>query len=120
VGGARGTRGRGEESVQVLVGRPEGKRQLGRPRSRWENGIRTDLRETDWEGGVECIQLAHDRDQWRALANTVMKLRILSSRSYIRNLHSTLTSPQKRAKNGRLGYLTNFFHVHKNNMGRWP
>jgi hypothetical protein len=63
----------GEERklYKVLVGKPEGKRPLGRPRRRWENGIRIDLRETDWED-VEWVPLAQDRDQWRAVVNAVM------------------------------------------------
>jgi hypothetical protein len=65
----------------VLVGKPKGKRPHGRPRRRWENGIRIDLRENDWGGSVEWIQLAHDIDRWRALVNTVMNLRVLAPRS---------------------------------------
>jgi hypothetical protein len=65
---------------KVLVGKPEEKRPLGRPRRRWEDGIRVDLRENGWEC-VESIQLAQDRDRWRAVVNTVMKLRILTPRS---------------------------------------
>jgi hypothetical protein len=53
-----------------LVGKPEGKRLLGRPRRRWED-IRMDLREVGWEG-VDWILLAQHRDQWRTLVNTVM------------------------------------------------
>jgi hypothetical protein len=52
VGGACGTHGRGEEIVQGLVGKPEGKRSLPRLKHRWEDGIRADLRETGWKGGV--------------------------------------------------------------------
>jgi hypothetical protein len=48
---------------RVLVGKPGGKRQLERPRRRWEDGIRTDLREIDWGGGVEWIHLAQVRDR---------------------------------------------------------
>jgi hypothetical protein len=51
---------------KVLLGKPEGKRPLGRPRRRWEERIRMDLRETGW-GSVEWIQLAKDRDRWRVL-----------------------------------------------------
>jgi hypothetical protein len=71
----------GEERnlYRVLMGKPEGKRPLGRPRRRWEDGIRMDLRETDW-GNVDWIQLAQDRDQWRDLLNTVMNLRVLAPR----------------------------------------
>jgi hypothetical protein len=66
----------GEERkvYRVLVGKPEGKRLLGRPRHRWENGIRMDLKEMGW-GTVEWINLALDRDRWWALVNTVMHLR---------------------------------------------
>jgi hypothetical protein len=59
------------------MGKPEGKRSLGRPRRRWENGIRMDLREIG-RGSVDWIQLAQDRDRWRALVNTVMNLRVLA------------------------------------------
>jgi hypothetical protein len=64
---------------RILMGKPEGKRPLGRPNRRWEDGIRMDLREIDW-GSVDWIQLAQDRDRWRALVNTVMNLRVLSPR----------------------------------------
>jgi hypothetical protein len=57
------------------VGKPEGKRPLGRPRHRWEYNIKIDLREIGW-GGMDWIDLAQDRDQWRALVNTVMNLRV--------------------------------------------
>jgi hypothetical protein len=63
-----------------LMGKPEGKRPLGRPRRRWEDGIRMDLRENGW-GCVEWTQVAQDRDWWRALVNTVMNLRVLAPRS---------------------------------------
>jgi hypothetical protein len=65
---------------RVLIGKPEGKRPLGRPRSRWENGIRMDLRDIGW-GSVDWIQLAQDRDRWRALVNSGMNLRVLAPRS---------------------------------------
>jgi hypothetical protein len=65
---------------RVLMGKPEGKRPLGRPRCRWEDGIRMDLREIGWES-IHWIQLARDRDRWRALVNTVMNLRVLAPRS---------------------------------------
>jgi hypothetical protein len=60
---------------RILVGKPEGKRPLGRPRCRWEANIRLDLREIGWSG-MDWIDLAQDRDQWRALVNTVMNLRV--------------------------------------------
>jgi hypothetical protein len=65
---------------RVLMGNPEGKRPLGRPRRRWEDGIRMDLREIGW-GSVDWIQLAQDRDRCRALVNMVMNLRVLVPRS---------------------------------------
>jgi hypothetical protein len=65
---------------RVLVGKPEGKRPLGRPKRRWEEWIRMDVREIDW-GAVEWIHLAQDREPWRALVNAVMNLRILTPRS---------------------------------------
>ena len=58
---------------RVLVGKPEGKRLLGRPRSRWEDNIKMDLQEVGC-GGVDCIELAQDRDRWRALVTAVMNL----------------------------------------------
>jgi hypothetical protein len=59
----------------ILVGKPEGKRPLGRPRGGWLDNITMDLRELGW-GGMGWIDLAQDRDQWRALVNMVMKLRV--------------------------------------------
>ena len=61
---ARMEEGRGVQ--KVLVGKPEGKRPLGRPRRRWEDNIKMDLEEVDW------MELAKDRDRWRALVSTVM------------------------------------------------
>jgi hypothetical protein len=68
----------GEERnvYKVLMGKPEGKRPFTRPRCRWEDGIRMDLREIGW-GSVDWIQLAQDRDRWRAVVNTVINLRVL-------------------------------------------
>jgi hypothetical protein len=70
-----GTHGGREMCYRVLVGRPEGKRPLGRPRRRWEDNIKMDLREI----GIDVanwIQLAQDRVRWRACVNTVMNLRV--------------------------------------------
>jgi hypothetical protein len=64
-----------------LVGKPEGKSPLGRPRHTWEDGIRMDLEEIGWRR-VECIQLAQYRDWWWALVNTVMNLLVLGPHSY--------------------------------------
>jgi hypothetical protein len=65
---------------KVLVGNPEGKRPLGRPRRRCEDGIRMDLREIGL-GGVDWVRLSQDRDRWRAVVSAVMNLRILAPRS---------------------------------------
>jgi hypothetical protein len=67
--------GEGRGVYRVLVGRPEGKRPLGRPRRRWEDNIKMDVEEIRIEG-ANCIQLAQDRVQWRAFVNTVMNLRV--------------------------------------------
>jgi hypothetical protein len=71
--------GEGRNVYRVLVGKPKG-RPLERPRHRWEDGIKMDLRETGW-GGVEWIHLAQDRDRWRAVVNAVMNLLVLAPRS---------------------------------------
>jgi hypothetical protein len=57
------------------VGKPEGKRPLGRPKRRWLYNVKMDFREIDWSG-VDWIYLGEDRDQWRALVNTIMNLRV--------------------------------------------
>jgi hypothetical protein len=59
---------------RILVGKPEGKRPLGIPSCRWVDNIKMDLREIG-RGGLDWIDLVQDRDQWRALVNTVMNLR---------------------------------------------
>jgi hypothetical protein len=59
-----------------LVGKPE-----GRPRRRWEDGVRMDLREIGLGGGVDWIRLAQDRDRWQAVVSAVMNLRVLAPRS---------------------------------------
>jgi hypothetical protein len=67
--------GEKRNAYRILVGKPERKRRLGRPRRRWEENIKTDLREIGW-GGMDWIDLALDRDQWMALVNTVLSLRV--------------------------------------------
>ena len=69
---ARMVEGRGVH--RVLVGKPEGKRPLGRPRCKWEDNIKTDLREVG--GGGDWMELAQDRDRWRALVNPLMNFRV--------------------------------------------
>jgi len=66
--------GEGRGVHRVLVGKPEGKRPLGRPRRRWEDDLKMDLREVGVGG--DWMELAQDRDRWRALVNTVMNLRV--------------------------------------------
>jgi hypothetical protein len=61
------------KAYMILVGKPEGKRPLLRPRCRWVDNIKIDVRETEWDG-MDWIDLAKDRDQWRSLVNTVMNL----------------------------------------------
>jgi len=73
MGGASGAYGGGVH--RVLVGKSEGKRPLGRPRRRWEDNIKMDLQKV----GVSCedwMELAQDRDRWRALVSTVMNIRV--------------------------------------------
>jgi hypothetical protein len=62
---------------KVLVRKPEGKRPLGKPRRRLEDGIRMDLREIGL-GGADWIRLSQDRDRWRAVVSAVMNLRVLA------------------------------------------
>ena len=67
--------GEGRGVHRVLVGKPEGNRPLGRPRCRWEDNIKMDLQEVGGGGG-DWMELAHDRDRWRALVGTVRSLRV--------------------------------------------
>jgi hypothetical protein len=62
-------------AYRILVGKPEGKRPLGRPRCRWEDNIKMDLRDIGM-GVMDWIDLVQDRDQWRALVSIVMNLRV--------------------------------------------
>jgi hypothetical protein len=78
-----GHRARTKERInafRTMVGKPEGKRALGRPRRRRVENVKMDLKEIGWEG-MDWIDLAQDRDQWRALVNTVMNLRVLKKGS---------------------------------------
>jgi hypothetical protein len=61
---------------RILVGRPEGKRTLGRPKHRWEDNIKMALQEVEW-GGVDWIHMAQDMNRWRAVVSAVMNLWVL-------------------------------------------
>jgi hypothetical protein len=67
--------GEKRNAYRILVGKPEGKTPLERPRRRWVDNINMDLREIVWDG-MDWIDVAQDRDQWRALVNTVLNLRV--------------------------------------------
>jgi hypothetical protein len=69
------TNGEKSNAFKILMGEPEGKRPLGRPRRLWVDNINIGLRKIGWDG-MDSIDLAQDRDQWRALVNTAMKLRV--------------------------------------------
>jgi hypothetical protein len=67
--------GETRNAYRILMGKPEGKRPLGRPRRRWVDNIKIDLREIEWDG-MDWIDLTQDGDQWRTLVNTVMNFRV--------------------------------------------
>jgi hypothetical protein len=67
--------GKTRNACRISVGKPQGKRPLGRPRRRWIDNIKMDLRQIGWVG-MDWIELAQDRGQWRALVNKVMKYRV--------------------------------------------
>jgi hypothetical protein len=75
MGGACSAYGERRGICRVLVGKPEGKRPLGRPRRRWEDDIRTDLQDVG-SGGMDWIEFAQGRNRWWALVNKVMNLRV--------------------------------------------
>jgi hypothetical protein len=63
-------------AYRILMGNPEGKRPLGRPRRRWMNNVRMDLGEIGWDD-INWVDVAQERDQWRAIVSTVLNLRVL-------------------------------------------
>jgi hypothetical protein len=75
MGRACSTDGEKRNAYRILVGNPERKRPVGRPRRRWVDNIKIDLREIGWDG-MNWIDLTQDRDQWRALVNAVMNLQV--------------------------------------------
>jgi hypothetical protein len=75
IGRACSTNWKKRNAYRILVGKPERKRPLGRPRRRWLDNIKLDIKDVGWSA-VDCIDVAQDRDEWRALVNTVMNLQI--------------------------------------------
>jgi hypothetical protein len=75
--------GEKRNAYRILVGKPEGKRQLGRPRRRWVNNIKMELREIGWDG-VDWIDMAQDGNQWRAPVNILIFMFLESRREDIR------------------------------------
>jgi hypothetical protein len=83
--------GEKRNAYRIWMGNPEGKRPLGRPRRRWVDNIKMDLRKTGWDG-MDWIDLAQDRDQCRALLNAVMKLRVPQRAAQLAALQEGLSS----------------------------
>jgi hypothetical protein len=75
MGRACSTNGEKRNAYRILVGNPDGKRPMGRLRHRWVDNIKMDIREIGWDG-MDWIDLAQDRDQWRTLMNTMVKFRV--------------------------------------------
>ena len=91
--------GEGRGVHRVLVGKPEGKRPLGRPRRRWQDNIKMDLQEV----GGDCedwMELAQDRDRWRALVSTVMNLRVPKIRGISRLAAETVSFSRRTLLHG--------------------
>jgi hypothetical protein len=76
------------------VGKPEGKRPLGRPRRSWVDNVKMDLREKAWDG-VDWLDITQERDQWWALVNTVLNLRVPQNAKFLRSC--TIGSSSRRA-----------------------
>jgi hypothetical protein len=75
MGGVCSTYGERRGIYRVLVGKPEGKRLLGKPRLRWEDDIKMDFQKVGY-GGMDWIDLARDRDRWWTVVNSAMNLRV--------------------------------------------
>ncbi|KAJ4428368.1 hypothetical protein ANN_24387 [Periplaneta americana] len=93
--------GESRNAYRVLVGRPAGKRPLGRPRRRWEDNIKMDLREVGY-GGRDWINLAQDRDQWRAYVRAAMNLRDARTCKLVSKSETEVTGGQEGRKEARL------------------
>jgi hypothetical protein len=88
MGGACSTNGEERDAHRLLVGKPEGRRPLGRPRRRWVDNIRMDLVDLGW-GDVDWIGLAQDRDRSRAPVNSVLNLRVPYSAGKLSSVQRT-------------------------------
>jgi hypothetical protein len=81
--------GEKRNDYRLLVGKPDGKRPLGRPRRRWVDNIKMDLGEVEW-GDVDWIALAQDRNRWRAVVNAVMNLRVVQNAGSLSSFYITI------------------------------
>jgi hypothetical protein len=86
--GACSTNGEKRNAYRLLVGKPEGRKPLERPRRRWLDNIRMDLVEVGW-GDVDWIGLAQNRDRWRALVNSVLNLRVAQNAGKLSSVQTT-------------------------------
>jgi hypothetical protein len=93
-----------KSAYRILVGKSEEKRPLGKPRRRWVDNIKMDLREIGWDC-MDWIDLAQDRDQWRALVNTVMNFRVPQNIYLIYNIYSLAS--QLSVARTRIRIITN-------------
>jgi hypothetical protein len=93
----------GEKSnaYRIVVGKPDGRRPLGRARRKWVDNIKLDFRNTVW-GGMDWIDLAQNRDQWRTLVDTVMNLRVPKIAGKFLN-HCTIGDLSRRAQLREVG-----------------
>jgi hypothetical protein len=91
--------GEGRGVYRVLVGKPDGKRPLGKSRHRWEDNIKMDLQEVGGSCG-DWMELAQDRDRWRALVNTVMNIRVPRERGISRLAAGPVSFSRRTLLNG--------------------